>query len=61
MGLFLTFASLSMADFDPDPGTQGDDIPLVSDEYERKVDATHQKTSEWLLSAAHWLDSFFWR
>ena len=50
-----------MADFDPDPGTQGDDIPLVSDEYERKVDATHQKTSEWLLSAAHWLDSFFWR
>lgn len=59
LGLFLTCASPSQADFDPDPGTQGDDIPLVSDEYEAKVDATHQKTSEWLLSAADWVDSFF--
>jgi hypothetical protein len=47
------------ADLDPDPGTQSDDIPLVKDECERKVDDTHQKTSELLLSAADWLDSFF--
>ena len=59
MGLLFFCVSLALAEFDPDPGTQGNDIPLISDDYERKVDATHQKTSELLLSAADWLDSFF--
>ncbi len=34
-------------------------MPLIPDEYESKVDETHQKTSDLLLSAANWLDSFF--
>lgn len=59
MVLFLTCVSPSLADSDPDPGTQGDDILLVPDEYERKVDGTYQITSELLLSTADWLDSFF--
>lgn len=58
ISLFLTYASPSPADFDPAPGTQGVDILLVSDDYARKVDEAHQKTSELLLSATDWLDSF---
>lgn len=58
-GFLLICVSLSMADIDPDPGTQGNVIPLISDEQEQKVDEVHQKTSEILVSAADWLDSFF--
>jgi hypothetical protein len=59
VGFLLICVSPSMAEFDPDPGTQDDDIPLISDEQERKVDETHQKASELLVSAADWLDSFY--
>ncbi len=59
LGTLLVCVSSSMADFDPDPGPQDDDIPLITDEQERKVDETHQKASELLVSAAHWLDSFY--
>jgi hypothetical protein len=59
VGFLLICVSPSMAGFDPDPGDQDDDIPLISDEQERKVDETHQKASELLVTAADWLDSFY--
>jgi hypothetical protein len=57
--ILLIGASPSSAELDPDPGPQEDDIPLVSDEHERKIDDTHQQASQLLVSAADWLDSFF--
>jgi hypothetical protein len=59
MGILLICASSSMAELDPDPGPQDDDIPLINDEQEQKIDEAHQKASELLVSAADWLDSFF--
>jgi hypothetical protein len=47
------------AGLEPGPGTQNDDIPLVSDEKEQKLDETHQKASAMVVSAADWIDSFF--
>lgn len=59
IGVLLVFAMSSPAGTDADPVPDNDDIPFISDEYERKVDVIHGKTSDWLLSAAVWLDSFF--
>lgn len=66
MHIFLTVAGIlligvapAMADFHLEPGSQGDDMPLISDEQERKVDETHEKASKLLVSAADWLDSFY--
>ena len=55
----LVCASPLSAELDPDPGPQDDDIPLISDDQERKIDDTHQQASQLLVSAADWLDSFF--
>jgi len=59
VGVLFACTSSSAAEFDPEPGIQDDDLPLLSDEQERKVDDVHQKTSQLLASAADWLDSFF--
>jgi hypothetical protein len=59
LAILLVCASSSAAELDPEPGTQGDDIPLLNDERERDLDEIHQKTSQLLVSAADWLDSFF--
>ena len=36
-----------------------DDVPLVSQEREDSIDEKHEQTSEYLISAATWFDSFF--
>ena len=59
IGMLLIFAAPSPAGMDEDPPSSNDNIPFITDEYERKVDAVHDKTSDWLLFAAVWLDSFF--
>jgi hypothetical protein len=59
VGILLVCAPSLAAEFDPEPGTQDDDLPLLNDEQERQVDEIHQKTSQLLVSAAGWLDSFF--
>lgn len=36
-----------------------EDIPLLSDDMERAMDEKHQQVGEYLVTAAHWFDSFF--
>ena len=59
VGFLVICVKPARAEFDPDPGLQDNDIPLVNDAQERIVDDTHQKASHLLVSAADWLDSFF--
>lgn len=39
--------------------SQGDDIPLLDEAAEKKLDEFQQKGSEIVISAAEWIDSFF--
>ena len=57
--MLLIFATSLQAGVDAEPVSREDDIPFVADEYEHKVDEIHDWTSDWLLSTAVWLDSFF--
>jgi len=52
---YLTTTVFAETEFVP----QSNDIPLINDEYEAKLDATQKEASAYLASAANWLDSFF--
>jgi hypothetical protein len=43
----------------PEKSSQGDDIPLLSEETEQTLDNLQQQGSQLLGSAADWIDSFF--
>ena len=43
----------------PQESIQGDNIPLLNDNNEEKLDALQKKGGELLISAADWIDSFF--
>jgi hypothetical protein len=55
----LLQAHAALAELKPAPGTQGNDIPLINEAGEQKIDDTHQQASMMLLTAADWIDSFF--
>ena len=56
---FALFAGSVFAELNPEAGDQNDDIPFVTEEREKKLDDTHKRASEMVLSAADWIDSFF--
>ena len=50
-GILFVRALPASAQLDPKPGTLDDDIPLISDHQDRKIDETRQQGSQLLLSA----------
>lgn len=59
MGFFLFLFSPQAGQAEELVPGQRDDIPLISQEQEDRIDDTQVKVSEYLVSAATWFDSFF--
>lgn len=67
VGACLLFSAVSGIAIDIVDRTQAEkvmqgtkeDIPLLSDEFEGRMDEKHQQVGEYLVSAATWFDSFF--
>ncbi|MBU1566470.1 MAG: hypothetical protein KJ630_12695 [Proteobacteria bacterium] len=63
LGIFFGYGLLFAATLPENPAAwgenQGDDIPLLDKQQEKKFDATQTEASTMLLNTAQWLDSFF--